>query len=148
MTKLKTNHTQRSSLWGFFFIKPSKILSASFQNWRTFPYHNKIKERLALAAGEGNKVISVKLSRILETEDMKKSIVIRDRSHNEIWVRGVDEALTLPAELMDQRVVSYECPDSEAYPIQITVAGSMEGIRKYRADNTKREWGNKNEKRR
>lgn len=82
----------------------------------------------------------MKLSRILETEDIKRNIIIRDRNHNEIQVRGIDEALILPAELMDRRVVCYECSDHEAYPIRITVAGSMEGVRKYRADNQKGGW--------
>lgn len=73
-------------------------------------------------------MIYVKLSRILETEDVKRDIIIRDQKHNEIQVRGIDEALTLPVELMDRRVVRYEYSDHEAHPIRITVAGSMEGI--------------------
>lgn len=84
----------------------------------------------------------MRLSRILETEDIKRSIIIRDRNNNEIRVRGVDEALTLPAELLGRRVVCYECSDNEAFPIRITVAESMEGIRKYKTapHNPKKEW--------
>lgn len=89
----------------------------------------------------------MKLSKILETEDIKRKIIIRDRNHNEIQVRGINEALTLPAELMDRRVVCYECSDHEAYPIRITIAGSMDGVRKYRTDIQKRGWKNNDGKR-
>lgn len=91
----------------------------------------------------------MKLSRILESEDIKRNIIICDRSHNEIQVNGIDEALTLPAELMDRRVVRYECSDNETYPIRITMAESMAGIHKYRPEyHKKRERTTKNEKRR
>lgn len=90
-------------------------------------------------------VIKMRLSRILETEDIKRNMVIQDQYHNEIRANSINEALTLPAELMDRRVVCYECSDNEMHPIRITLMGTIEEIRKYQP---RRGITKKNEKRR
>jgi len=73
----------------------------------------------------------MRVARLLESENQTREIVIRDRSHHEIHVKSINEALTLSAEMLNQNVLNYECPVNPVYPIRITVVGTMQNIKRH-----------------